>query len=1090
MVRWSGLLLIGLASIFTGCEAMDAPPGEAAVTAEQTPQIVETAEAEADSAAPARGPAGDWENPEIYGINKEPAHATLIPYPNVELALRGIRNNSPYYLSLNGKWQFQWTRRPADRPVDFYRPDFDVSAWDTIPVPSNWQMHGYGRPIYLNIQYPFPANPPYIPHDYNPVGSYRRTFYVPAEWHGRQVFIHFGGVDSAFYIWVNGHKVGYSQDSMLPAEFDLTPYLQSGANTLAVEVYRWSDGSYLEDQDMWRLSGIFRNVYLMAAPAVHISDFHVRADLDETYENGLLQIRPKIRMFKQVDTRGWTVQAQLYDGDNQPVLPVVLSRPVNQIINEKYPQRDNVKFALLETTVEAPKKWSAEIPNLYTLVLTLHDAEGNLMEAESCRVGFRKIEIAGGRVLVNGQPVLFYGVNRHEHDPDHGRAIPITRMIQDIKLLKQNNINAVRTSHYPNDPIWYDLCDQYGMYLIDEANLETHGVGGLLANEPQWHGAFVQRAVGMVERDKNHPSVIFWSLGNESGCGPNHAAMAAWIKDYDPTRPIHYEGAVGKPTDPYYVDVMSRMYPKIGELVALGTRANDDRPVVMCEYAHAMGNSVGNLKEYWDAIRSHRRLIGGFIWDWADQGLRKRSPEGKEYWAYGGDYGDNPNDGNFCCNGLVGPDRKPNPSLHEVKKVYQQIQVRPVDLASGKILVRNDYHFQDMGLITTLWELTEDGKVLQSGELRGLNLPPQTEQEVTIPLETPTAAPGREYHLKVTFALAEEASWAPKGHVAAWEQFQFPVESPPVPGADLESLGLVSFLRSDKAVTVKGVDFLLTVGTADGAIGSFTYKGTELMASPLVPNFWRVPIDNDRGNGMPARHGVWKDAAANRTVTAVTVEQLTPQSIVIRVAATLPAGQSSCGFEYTVLGSGEVIVQAAVEPVGQLPELPRFGMTMATPGEFSTVAWLGRGPHETYWDRKTGAAVGRYSGKVEELIHEYVRPQENGNRSDVRWLTLTNAAGAGLMVIGAPTVDFSAWPYTAQALEQATHIHELPRSETITLNIDCRQMGVGGDDSWGARTHPEYMLPAKSYSYSFRMRPYDPAMGDPGVLARTAAGRD
>lgn len=1095
MNRCLALLLIVSTCLITSCELEPLSPqmaasADALTHAADTDPLLPTVPAAVSDASAVPEPRPDWENPEVYGINKEPAHATLIPYPNVELALRAIRNDSPYYLSLNGKWHFNWVRKPADRPVDFYKPDFDVSGWDTIPVPANWQMHGYGIPIYTNIKHPFPANPPYIPHDYNPVGSYRRTFFIPSEWKDRQIFIHFDGVKSAFYIWVNGHKVGYSQDSMLPAEFDLTPYLRPGANTLAVEVYRWSDGSYLEDQDMWRLSGIYRNVYLMAMPAVHISDFHVRAGLDDKYENGLLQIRPKIRTFKKVDTKGWTVQAQLYD-DGKPVLANAISRPVNDIINEKYPQRDTVKFGLLEATVASPKKWSAEIPNLYTLVLTLQDADGQIVEAESCRVGFRSIEIADGQVLINGQPVTFYGVNRHEHDPVHGQAIPVTRMIQDIKLLKQHNINAVRTSHYPDDPIWYELCDQYGLYLIDEANLESHELGGYLSNVPQWNGAFMQRAIGMVERDKNHPSVIFWSLGNESGCGPNHAAMAAWIKDYDPTRPIHYEGAVGVPKDPYYVDVISRMYPKIHELVDLAARSNDDRPVVMCEYAHAMGNSVGNLKEYWDAIRSHKRLIGGFIWDWADQALRKKTEDGREFWAYGGDYGDKPNDGNFCCNGLVAADRTPHPHIMEVKKVYQQIFVTPVDLATGKVRIRNDYHFQNMDFVNVLWEVTEDGKVIQSGDLGTLAIAPQSEQEVTIPFNMPaTPAAGREYYLKVTFALAEDTPWAPKRHVVAWEQFELPLSVPTAAVASLDTMPAVSFVQSEKAMTVKGVDFLLTVGMADGAIQSFTYKDKELVASPLVPNFWRVPIDNDRGNGMPRRHGVWKDAGPKRVVTSVEVQQPAPQKVEITVGAILPAGQSSCGFTYTVFGNGEVIVRAGVDLAGQLPELPRFGMQMAVPGEFKNVTWLGRGPHETYWDRKTGAAVGRYTATVEQLIHEYVRPQENGNRSDVRWFTLTNADGAGLLVVGMPTVDFSAWPYTMDDLEQAQHIHELPRSANITVNIDYRQMGVGGDDSWGARTHKEYMLPPKPYSYSFRLRPYEPTMGDPGTLARVAVPTD
>jgi beta-galactosidase len=481
-------------------------------------------------------------------------------YSDIETALKADRTNSPFYRSLNGKWKFNWVNKPADRPLDFYKPDYDVSKWKLIPVPSNWQMHGYGIPIYLNSRHPFPPNPPHIPHDYNPVGSYRRQFTMPKDWKDRRIFLHFDGVKSAFYLWINGMKVGYSQDSMTPAEFDITKYLKSDKNTIAVEVYRWSDGSYLEDQDMWRLSGIYRNVYLFATPQVHIRDFFVQTDLDDNYTDATLKIRPRISNYTDQDVEGWTIEAQLYDPNKEPVLNEPLTRTVSSIINEKYPQRDTVKFALLEQKISNPMKWSDEFPNLYTLVLSLNDAEGKTIEAESCRVGFRKVEIKEGQLLVNGRSIKLFGVNRHEHDPDHGRAVPVSQMIQDIKLLKQNNINAVRTSHYPDDPTWYDLCDEYGIYLIDEANLESHDLKGYLSNVPGWHNAFVDRAIRMVERDKNHPSVIFWSLGNETGCGPNHAAMSAWIKDYDPTRPIHYEGAAGNPVDYPYVDMISRMY--------------------------------------------------------------------------------------------------------------------------------------------------------------------------------------------------------------------------------------------------------------------------------------------------------------------------------------------------------------------------------------------------------------------------------------------------------------------------------------------------------------------------------------------------
>ena len=1028
----------------------------------------------------------EWEDPQVIGQNKEPGHCTLVPYPNTRTALKCERQASRFYKSLNGKWKFNWVSKPSDRPVDFYKPRYDVSKWDEIPVPSNWQMHGYGRPIYLNMRYPYPVNPPYIPHDYNPVGSYRTDFRVPGTWKNRQVFLHFDGVKSASYIWINGRKVGYSQDSMLPAEFNVTKYLKRGKNTLAVEVYRWSDSSYLEDQDMWRLAGIYRNVYLFSTPQVHVRDFAVRTDLDDSYTNATLMVRPRITNYSNQDLKEWNVEAQLYDAENKQVLSEALSRSASSIVRERYPQRGNVPFGLLQTTVENPRKWSAETPYLYTLLITLKDPGGKVVEIESCRVGFREVEIKDGQLFVNGKSIKLFGVNRHEHDPDHGRAIPVSRMLQDIKLLKTHNLNAVRTSHYPDDPTWYDLCDEYGIYLIDEANLETHGVGGYFSNEPQWNTAFMERAIRLVERDKNHASVIIWSLGNESGCGPNHSAMAAWIHYNDPTRPVHYEGAAARGRDPYYVNMISRMYARIPQIIRLATDPDDNRPMVLCEYAHAMGNSVGNLKEYWDAIRSHKRLIGGFIWDWADQGLRKTGADGKEFWAYGGDYGDNPNDGNFCCNGLVQPDRRPNPSLYEVKKVYQHISVTPVEPLQGTFKIHNEYDFTNLDFVNVLWELTEDGKIIQKGKLPKLSLAPSEDKQINVPFEKPNTRPGAEYLLKISFALADNTSWAEQGHVVAWEQFEIPFDTPQVPSADIAALPPLNLQESDKALKITGENFELAIGKSSGAIESLKFDGKELIAEPLVPNFWRVPIDNDNGNGMPRRLGVWRDAGPNRSVGKVSAVEVKRQLVVITAETTIGVGtDSACNIVYAVYGSGDIVIKTTVTPRGgNIPKLPRFGMQMAIPGEFSTMSWFGRGPNESYWDRKTGSAVGLYSGPVEDNFHPYVRPQETGNKTDVRWLALTNKQGAGLLAVGMPLLSVSAWPFTMEDLEKATHINELPRRKTITVNLDYKQMGVGGDDSWGARTHPEYTLPAKAYSYQFRLRPYTTDMGDINSVAR------
>lgn len=1035
-------------------------------------------------AAPAAVPVvPDWENPEVVGRNKEPGHCTLMVYPDVETALKGDRMASPFCQSLNGQWKFNCVRTPEERPVDFYKPDFDVSKWAEIPVPSNWEMHGYDHAIYLNIRYPFPTNPPYIDHSYNPVGSYRREFTIPDTWDGRQVFLHFDGVMSAFYVWVNGQQVGYSEDSMTPAEFNVTPYLQKGTNTLAAEVYRWSDGSYLEDQDFIRFSGIYRNVYLFSTPSVRIRDFFVRATLDDQYKDGILMIRPKLATYDKAEARGWTVQAQLYDGKNA-VLAEPLKADAMRIVTESYPQRDNVQFGLLRTTVPGVKVWSDETPNLYTLVLTLHDPSGKVIEAESSRVGFRKVEIKDGQFFVNGRSIRFFGVNRHEHDPNFARAVPVSRMIEDIKLMKANNVNALRMSHYPNDPQMYDLCDEYGIYVMDEANLETHGVGGLLSNIPAWHNAFVQRAINMVERDKNHASVVWWSLGNESGCGPNHAAMAGWIHDYDTTRPVHYEGAAGNP-DYAYVDVISRMYERIPGLIRLATNS-DPRPVVLCEYVHAMGNSVGNLKEYWDAIRSHKRLIGAFVWDFVDQGIRLKDANGRSFWGYGGDFGDKPNDDNFCCNGLVQPDRKPNPSLREIKKVYQRIHVTPVDVKTGQFNLEDEYDFRSLDFVDGSWELTCDGVVVQQGKLDKLTLAPESTQKLQVPFTRPEVKAGREYWLKVTFALAEDASWAPRGHVVAWDQFQIPFEVPAAPAVAADKMPAVKLQEQDKAFIVSGDNFNVTVGKASGAIESLSFKGTELVTSPLIPSFWRAITDNDDGNGQIRRCAVWRKAGAERKVESVKAEQVAPQLIRLVTDATLPVGDGTkYRMTYSVYGSGDVVVDVSMEPAGNnIPELPRFGMQLAIPAKFSTMTYLGRGPYENYWDRCTGQAVGLYSGSVEQMLHVYTRPQESSNRTEVRWLMLADKDGTGLLAVGMPLLSVSAWPYSMEDLEKAMHINELPRRDFITVNLDWKQMGVGGDDSWGARTHPEYTLPAKPYSYQFRLKPCTKDMGDPDTLAR------
>ena len=1021
----------------------------------------------------------DWENPAIFRVNKEPAHCTLIPFGSVEQAKKVEMTASPYYRTLNGKWHFKWSKDPQSRPIDFYQDSFDVSAWDKIDVPSNWQLQGYGNPLYSNITYPFQKDPPKVmgtpPDDYtnfkarNPVGSYKTTFTIPPNWKGREVFINFDGVDSAFYLWVNGKKVGYSQDSRTPAEFKITEYLKDGKNSLAAEVYRYSDGSYLEDQDFWRLSGIFRDVYVFSTPKLHIRDYFAKPQLDKNYQDGILTVEAEVVNFDKKSAFAPKLTVILLDPKGKQIAQLQVAQ-VSQIQPQKTQQYT------LTAKIINPDKWSAETPNLYTLVMTLADADsGEVLETVSSKIGFRTVEIKDGVLQVNGKYVYIKGTNRHEHHPDTGHTVSRESMIQDITLMKQNNLNTVRTSHYPNASMWYDLCDEYGLYVIDEANIESHGMGygeESLAKQPEWRDAHLDRIMNMVERDKNHPSVIIWSLGNEAGDGQNFVAASAWIKHRDSSRPIHYEQAKDKP----YTDIVCPMYARIPQIVKYA-QENSDRPLILCEYSHAMGNSCGNLADYWVAIRTYRQLQGGSIWDWVDQGLRKiDSKTGKEFWAYGGDYGDVPNDKNFCCNGLVQPDRKPNPHLHEVKKVYQSIHVKEVDTAEGVVEIQNEYNFLNLeDFIEAIWQITENGTVIQKGMLEDIDIAPELTKQVTIPYDSESFKKDSEYFLKINFILASKTPWAPKGHLLAWDQFELQKAQEAVNVAE-NSLPTIEVLEDTEAVKISGKDFNVVFSKSQGALTSYTLKGRQMLVEPLAPNFWRVPTDNDGGvndggSKMPERLGIWKDAGQKRTTESVIVEKINSNEVVVSIRATLNANNSKLTTRHHVLGDGTIQVKNTLVPGDGLPNIPRIGMQMKILAEYANMEWYGRGPHESYWDRKTGAAVGIYREKITKPDHQYVRPQENGNKTDARWMTLTDRRGFGLQVTGMPLLSVSAWPYSMEDLAAAEHPYEIPERHFITVNIDHKQMGVGGDDSWGARTHPEYTLPAKEYEYEFVIAP-------------------
>jgi len=1012
----------------------------------------------------------DWENPEMIAQNKEPAHNTSMPYLDKEAAIRCDRFQSDFFQSLNGNWKFYWVEKPADRPLDFYKPEYDVSQWEEIQVPGNWQLAGYGIPYYLNHPYVFEKNPPYIQHDYNPVGSYRTEFEIPGNWKDHPVFVHFDGVESAFYLWVNGKKVGYSQGSRTPAEFDITKFLREGKNILAAEVYRWSDGSYLECQDFWRLSGIFRNVYLFSTPTIHIRDFEVLCDLDSNYQDAALYVTARVKNFGDEGSLDQTVDITLMDEDGLPLESEILMS--GKCV---YIAPGSESIFKMKADVRNPAKWSAEEPNLYTVLLTLKDNDRNIIEYQSCRFGFREVEIKNGQLLVNGVPVLLKGVNRHEHDPDSGHYVTKESMLDDIRLMKQNNINTVRTCHYPDDPEWYDLCDVYGIYLIDEANIESHGMGykpdETLANKLEWKKAHVDRIQRMVERDKNHPSVIIWSMGNEAGDGTNFEAASDWIHQRDPSRPVHYERAGLKS----HTDIYCPMYARIPHLVRYAEQ-KPDRPLILCEYAHAMGNSVGNLIDYWDVIEKYDHLQGGCIWDWVDQGFRKKTDDGREYWAYGGDFGEEKSDRNFCMNGLVLPDRSVTPKLLEVKKVYQYIKMEPVALKRGVIKITNKYDFIDLVRFAIHWEVLEDGKKILSGSIDKPNIAPKEAKILDFGLDKMTPSPGAEYLLNVYVQTSRSSELLPKGYEVAKEQFVLPHREVVVK-TELPKKQPLKLTETENEMHIRGKDFAVKFDKSTGLLFSYLYRGTELLAEGPSPNFWRAPTDNDFGNRMPERCAVWKNASLSRQFDRFEIVEQDERQVQIEVEYLLQAVDSKHTVTYTILNTSDVIVKNHFSPgKEELPELLRFGMLMRMPKDFANVQWYGRGPHENYWDRKTSAFIGLYTNTVRDHYVEYASPQENGYKTDVRWVALTKKNGTGLLVVGQPILCFSALPYSFEDLTQESrgtrHPPDLEERDFIEFHVDYRQTGVGGDNSWGARPLEKYTLFAKEYSYSFRLRPF------------------
>jgi beta-galactosidase len=1053
----------------------------------------------------------EWDDPAVLHIGTEAPHATMMVYPTPEMARKGAKDESPWFRSLNGVWKFNYAASPAARPAGFEQPWFEDASWSDIRVPGNWEIQGFGIPIYSNSRYPFAYDPrnPRAQRNDNPVGSYRTVFEVPPEWAGRRVLLHFAGVDSVFYVWVNGARVGYSEDSRTPTEFDITPHVRKGPNVLAVEVYRWSDGSYLEDQDMFRLSGIFRDVYLWSTAPSHIRDFEIRTAFDQARRDATASAA--VTVSNRGDSAAATVVTlQLLDTDGREAC-----RPVSTTVRAAAGGEQRVALAL---PVRGPRRWSAETPYLYTALLTLKDAGGRAVEVIPSRVGFRTVEIRGGRLLVNGQAILVKGVNRHEHSPDSGHYVERAWMVRDIELMKQHNINAVRTAHYPNDPEWYALCDQYGVYVMDEANIESHAYGlgpeNRLANDPAWQPAHLDRIARMVERDKNHPSVISWSLGNEAGDGPNFTAGYRWVKRRDPSRPVHYQGSTRRGGS--NSDINSFMYPTPADVVRRA-QERPAMPLIICEYAHAMGNSSGGLKEYWDIFYSGTNAQGAFVWDWVDQGIRQPVPASRRaaadarstFFAYGGYWEDRTgvrHDGNFCQNGLVAADRVPHPGLGAVKYVYRYLHAAPGDLGAGTITVKSWFdEINPKDLVEGRWDILGNGRVIASGPVPEIDLAPRQEKTLSLGLPALAAEPGVEYFLNVSFALKRETPWAPRGHEIAWEQWPLTLPATPPAFAGVASpagYGAAPsaplWIAEDGPVTrITGREFAIVFDRLNGVMLSYSFRGVKLLERGPLPDFWRAPTDNDLGAwkalGNAARKDrsldivAWKTAGPGWTVTDAQVKRVDETSAMITVEAALPRVGGALTMTYEIRGTGEMTVGSSYRPgPGPVAMMPRFGMELVASPGLEYLAWYGRGPAETYRDRAF-ERVGVYSSTVTREWVEYARPQENGNKTDVRWVELTNVQGFGLRAEGIPLLSVGARRVSSADIEAAAYSTELPVRPEVYLNLDMAQMGVGGIDSWTRLAYPmdAYRISgSEPHAYKVRLVPVARGPAQPAAPPR------
>ena len=1052
----------------------------------------------------------DWENHHVLQMNREPARSAFIPYGE---------NQGDRSISLNGDWKFHWAPTPEGRVDGFQHPGFDDSMWDKLAVPAVWEVNGYGTPIYASAGYTFKINPPFVTDtpkknytafvERNPTGQYRREVDIPKSWLSGQTFLRFDGVMSAFYVWVNGELAGYSQGSTEASEFNISPYLKAGKNHIAVEVYKYSDGSYLEDQDFWRFAGIQRDVTLFNTPNVRISDFSVRTIPDENYRNFIFQLDPEFNVYNGERGKDYQLKVRLADRNNETVFDstIVINDILDldhkaSVMNEWFPQRGPRKTGRISTVVSTPEQWTAETPSLYNLKLELCDDKGMVIERVSGKVGFRSVEVKNGRILVNGKPIRFRGVNRHEHDPRLARVMTEEMMIKDVKLMKQANVNAVRTSHYPNHPRWYELCDSFGLYVMDEANIEEHGLRGTLASNPDWHAAFLDRAIRMAERDKNHPSVIFWSMGNESGYGPNFAAISAWLHDFDPTRPVHYEGAQGIDglPDPSTVDIISRFYPRVQDeylnpgieegddkeraenarwerLLSIAMRENDSRPVLTSEYAHAMGNAMGNLKEYWDEIYSHPRMAGGFIWDWVDQGIERRRHDGKTEISYGGDFGDKPNLKAFCMNGIVFADRSLNPKYYEVKSVYSpiSIELNSFEPKTGKVELSfiNRNHHTDVSGYSSDWTLLVNGEPIKAGSVELPALTPGSRGVTSIDLGEIDVAD--DVRLLVSVSLNHDTDWAAAGHEIVARQFALAdnmlyvvKRQPVISGGNSLYLDV-----TPDSITVNGVGFTSSWSRMTGNLTGLFYDGKKIVCDSYFQAF-RAPTDNDRSFG----NWLAKDWSDNRLDSpVVNCDSLywsqTDSTISVNVVQTYGylSGSITINSEYVVYEDGSIDLTQTYTPNGSLPELPRLGTVFVAAAEYDRVKWYGYGPWETYPDRHESASIARWSVPVDSMYIHYPRPQDSGNIEAVAEIAIVDKHETGLRVTAKDNlISASALPFSVKDICSVTHDCDLPESDYIYLNIDAAVMGLG-NSSCGPGVLKKYAIPHGEKCLSIRLTP-------------------